>query len=43
MSKQEQENIRQANTLQFNYDKLQTQDAQSDERLKVAREKLEKK
>ena len=41
--KQEQENIRQANTLQFNYDKLQTQDAQSDERLKVAREKLEKK
>ena len=41
--KQQQENIREANKLEFQYDKLKTQDAQADERLDVAREKLAQK
>tara|TARA_Y100000004_G_scaffold174609_1_gene213467 strand:+ start:2399 stop:4729 length:2331 start_codon:yes stop_codon:yes gene_type:complete len=41
--KQEQENIRQAQNLQFDYDKLEQQDDQSDERLDIARQKLEQK
>ena len=41
--KQEQENERAAAKLDYDYDKLQQQDEQSDERLKVAREKIEKK
>jgi|TARA_R100000458_G_C8276853_1_gene252269 hypothetical protein len=41
--KQQQENIREANKLEFQYDKLRTQDAQADERLDVAREKLAQK
>ena len=41
--KQDQENERAAARLNYDYDKLQQQDEQSDERLKVAREKLEKK
>jgi hypothetical protein len=41
--KQDQENQRAAERLAFDYDRLATQDQQSDERLAVAREKLEKK
>ena len=41
--KAEQENLRAAARLDYDYDKLQQQDEQSDERLEVAREKLEKK
>ena len=41
--KAEQENVRAAARLDYDYDKLQQQDEQSDERLEVAREKLEKK
>ena len=41
--KQEFENQRAGANLQFQYDKLQQQDEQSDERLEVARQKLEKK
>jgi hypothetical protein len=41
--KQEQENIRQANNLAFDYDRLQQQDEQSDKRLDIAERKLEKK
>jgi len=41
--KQQQENIREANKLEFQYDKLRTQDAQADDRLDVAREKLAQK
>ena len=41
--KQDQENIRANARLEYDYDKLAQQDMQSDERLEVAREKLEKK
>ena len=41
--KQEQENQRAQERLNFEYDRLATQDQQSDERLEVARQKLEKK
>jgi hypothetical protein len=41
--KQEQENQRAADRLGFDYDRLVTQDQQSDERLQIARQKLEKK
>ena len=41
--KQDQENIRAAARLDYDYDKLQQQDEQSDERLEVARQKIEKK
>ena len=41
--KAEQENLRAAARLDYDYDKLQQQDEQSDERLEVAREKIEKK
>ena len=41
--KQEQENLRAAERLNFDYDRLAVQDQQSDERLAVARQKLEKK
>ena len=41
--KQDQENQRAAECLAFDYDRLATQDQQSDERLAVARQKLEKK
>jgi hypothetical protein len=37
----EQENQRAAQRLEFDYDRLATQDAQSDERLEIAREKLD--
>ena len=40
---QDLENQREGAKLQFNYDKLQQQDEQSDERLEIARQKLEKK
>ena len=39
----EQENQRAADRLGFDYDRLETQDQQSDERLQVAREKMNKK
>ena len=39
--KAEQENIRQAQKLDFEYDRLRQQDEQSDERLDVARQKLQ--
>ena len=39
----EQENQRAADRLDFDYDRLATQDQQSDERLQVAREKMNKK
>ena len=39
----EQENVRAAARLDYDYDKLMQQDEQSDERLDIAREKLEKK
>jgi len=41
--KQDQENKRAADRLEFDYDRLATQDQQSDERLEVARQKLEQK
>ena len=41
--KAEQQNIREANKLQFDYDRLAVQDQQSDERLDVAKQKLQKK
>jgi hypothetical protein len=41
--KQAQENKRAADRLEFDYDRLATQDQQSDERLEVAREKLDAK
>ena len=41
--KQDLENQREGAKLQFNYDKLQQQDEQSDERLEIARQNLEKK
>jgi hypothetical protein len=41
--KQDQENQRAAERLAFDYDRLAIQDQQSDERLAVARQKLEKK
>ena len=41
--KQEQENLRAAERLNFDYDRLAVQDQQSDERLAVARQKIEKK
>jgi hypothetical protein len=41
--KQEQENQREIAKLQFDYDRLSQQDRQSDERLDIARQKLEKK
>ena len=41
--KQDQENQRAADRLGFDYDRLATQDSQSDERLEIARQKLEKK
>ena len=41
--KQELENQKAGANLQFQYDKLQQQDEQSDERLEIARQKLEKK
>ena len=41
--KQDQENLRAAERLNFDYDRLAVQDQQSDERLAVARQKLEKK
>jgi hypothetical protein len=41
--KQDQENQRAADRLGFDYDRLVTQDQQSDERLEIARQKLEKK
>jgi len=39
----DQENQRAAQRLEFDYDRLATQDQQSDERLEVAREKIESK
>ena len=39
----EQENQRAAQRLEFDYDRLAQQDSQSDDRLEVARQKLEKK
>ena len=41
--KQDQENERAAARLNYDYDKLQQQDEQSDERLEVAREKIDSK
>ena len=41
--KQDQENQREAGRLQYDYDKLQQQDEQSEQRLDIARQKLEKK
>jgi hypothetical protein len=41
--KAEQENMRQAEKLQYEYDRLQQQDEQSNERLDIARQKLEQK
>ena len=41
--KQDQENKRAAERLEYDYDKLQTQDQQSEERLEIARQKLEQK
>ena len=41
--KQDQENKRAAERLEYDYDKLQTQDQQSEERLEIAREKLQQK
>jgi len=39
----DQENQRAADRLDFDYDRLATQDQQSDERLEVAREKIDSK
>ena len=41
--KQEMENQRAAQRLEYEYDKLAQQDEQSDERLEVAREKMQQK
>jgi len=41
--KQEQENQRAAQRLEYDYDKLAQQDQQSDERLEIAERKLEQK
>jgi hypothetical protein len=41
--KQDQENQRAAQRLEYDYDKLAQQDSQSDERLEIARQKIEKK
>ena len=41
--KQEQENLRNAQRLEYEYDRLAQQDEQSDERLEVAREKMRQK
>ena len=41
--KQDQENKRAADRLEFDYDRLATQDQQSDERLDVARQKIDAK
>ena len=41
--KQDQENQRAAQRLEYDYDKLAQQDQQSDERLEVAREKMQRK
>jgi hypothetical protein len=41
--KAEQENMRQAEKLDFEYNRLQQQDEQSNERLDIARQKLEQK
>jgi hypothetical protein len=41
--KSDQENMRAAQRLEYEYDKLAQQDQQSDERLEVAREKIERK
>ena len=41
--KQEMENQRAAQRLEYDYDKLAQQDEQSDERLEVAREKMQQK
>ena len=41
--KQDQENMRAQERLGFDYDRLATQDSQSDERLEIARQKLAKK
>ena len=41
--KAEQENMRQAEKLQYEYDRLQQQDEQSNERLDIARQKIEQK
>jgi hypothetical protein len=41
--KADQENMRAAQRLEYEYDKLAQQDQQSDERLEVAREKIERK
>ena len=41
--KQEQENQRAAERLSFDYDRLATQDQQSNDRLEIARQKLDKK
>ena len=41
--KADQENQRAAQRLEFDYDRLATQDQQSDERLEVAREKIDAK
>ena len=41
--KAEQQNAREQDKLQFDYDRLAVQDQQSDERLEIAKQKLEKK
>jgi len=41
--KAQQENQRAAQRLEYEYDKLAQQDEQSDERLEVAREKMQQK
>jgi hypothetical protein len=41
--KADQENMRAAQRLEYEYDKLAQQDEQSDERLEVAREKIQSK
>ena len=41
--KADQQNIREQDKLQFDYDRLAVQDQQSDERLEIAKQKLEKK
>ena len=41
--KSDQENMRASQRLEYEYDKLAQQDQQSDERLEVAREKIERK
>ena len=41
--KADQQNAREQDKLQFDYDRLAVQDQQSDERLEIAKQKLEKK